>query len=370
MIGRILALVLKELRTLLKDPRNRAVLLVPPILQTILFGYGANFDLERIPIAIYDEDRSAVSRDLVAAFAGSPHFQYEGSVARDAEIGTLIDSARVLAVVHISRTFTRDLLTGDSGHIQMILDGRNSNTASLTQRYAVDTIDGFFQDWQKKHDLVTPRFLVADRAWFNANLQTRWYIVPAMLGLLTLVIVVLVTALSISRERELGTFEQILFTPLTPFELFLGKLLPAITIGVFEASVMLTVALFWFHIPFRGSLLALYAGIALLTACAAGIGLTISSLSATLQQSVVSAFFFIIPAILLSGFVTPLANMAPALRWLALGNPLGHFISLSRMVFLEGAGFRSLGGQFLGLAIIAITLLAMAMFVFDRKLYR
>ncbi len=370
MLGRILAFVLKELRTLLKDPRNRAVLLVPPILQTILFGYGANFDLERIPIAIYDEDRSAVTRDLVAAFTGSPHFQFKGNVMRDAEIEPLIEAGRVLAVVHIARSFTRDLLGDDSGHIQMIMDGRNSNTASLTQRYAVDTIDSFFQAWQKKHVLVTPRFLVANRAWFNPNLQTRWYIVPAMLGLLTLVIVVLITALSVSRERELGTLEQIIFTPFTPLELFLGKLLPAIVLGFFEASVMLAVAVFWFHIPFRGSLLALYAGIALLTACGAGVGLTISSLAATLQQSVVSAFFFIIPAILLSGFVTPLANMAPALRWLAAINPLGHFINISRRVFLEGAGFQSLGGPFLGLALLASALLLTALITFRRHIYR
>jgi ABC-2 type transport system permease protein len=370
MLARIFAFVFKELRTLLKEPRNRAVLLVPPILQTILFGYGANFDLERIPIAIYNEDRSAVTRDLVAAFTGSPHFEFKGNVMRDAEIAPLIESARVLAVVHISRAFTRDLLADDSGHIQLIMDGRNSNTASLTQRYAVDTIDSFFQAWQKKHTLVTPRFLVANRAWFNPNLQTRWYIVPAMLGLLTLVIVTLITALSVSREREQGTLEQIIFTPFTPFELFMGKLVPAVLIGFFEATIMLCVALFWFHIPFRGSLPALYAGITLLTACGAGIGLTISSLAATLQQRVISAFFFIIPAILLSGFVTPLANMAPALKWLAEVNPLSHFISLSRMVFLEGAGFFALGGPFLGLAILAMGLLVTALVTFSRQIYR
>jgi ABC-2 type transport system permease protein len=370
MLARVLVLVLKELRTLLKDRRNRAVLLVPPILQTILFGYGANYDLEQIPVAIYDEDTSAVSRDLVAAFTGSPHFHNVVSITRDAEIAPLIDSSRVLAVIHISRTFTRDLLTGDSGHIQMILDGRNSNTASLTQRYAVDVIDGFFQDWEGHRQIVTPRFHVADRAWFNDNLRTRWYIIPAMLGLLTLVIVVLVTALSISRERELGTFEQILFTPLTALELFLGKLLPAVGIGFFEASVMLMVAVFWFHIPFRGSLIGLYIGIGLLTACGAGIGLMISSLSTTLQQSVISGFFFIIPAILLSGFVTPLANMTPALQWLAKGNPLTQFISLSRDAFLEGAGLGALSSQLAWLFAIALVLLPTAVIVFERRLYR
>lgn len=370
MLRRILALVLKEFLTLLREPRNRAVLLVPPILQTIVFGYGANFDLERIPVAVYDEDRTAVTREFASYFHGSPHFRDVGAVTNNREIAPLIERGRVLAVLHIPRNFSRDLITDETARIQMILDGRNSNTASLVQRYTVDTIDRFFRTWQASRNMATPRFRADARSWYNPNLHTRWYIIPAMLGLLTLVIVVLTTALSVSREREQGTLEQIAFTPFRPRELLLGKLIPGVVIGFFEATLMLGVALLWFRIPFRGSPAALYAGVALLVLCAAGIGLIISSLASTMQQSVIGAFFFVIPAILLSGFVTPVANMAPFVRSISAANPLTHFISLSRSVFLEGAGIPDVLHQLTALAAMAVLLTAGAVWAFKNGIHR
>ena len=360
----ILLLFLKEMRILLKDKRSRMVLIVPPIIQTIVFGYGANFDLEHIPIAIFDEDHSATSRQLVSHFVGSKHFQHVYTLLSDGPLRSIMDNRSVLAVLHVGRDFERELSRGGAGRIQLIMDGRNSNTASVTLRYTVDVVDNFFNIWEKDHHSVTPRFHVEIRSWFNENLKTRWYIVPGLLGLLTLVICVLISAMSISREKEQSTLEHLLITRLDMHEIFISKAAPAVIIGVIEATLMLAIGILWFAMPFRGEFATLYFAICLLVFSGSGIGLCLSRVAANLQQSVIYAFLFIIPAILLSGFVTPTANMETPIQWLSFFNPLRHFIAISRSVFLEGASVRDLWAEFSALAAVSLASMLAAWLAF------
>lgn len=362
--GRLLALVAKELRVLLKDPKSRTVIFVPPLVQLLVFGYAATFDLDRIPYAIHVQDDGGPARELAAAFEGSPVFQQVAIVRGEREIAPLVDSGRVLMVVRTSPTFTRDLLRGGTAGVQLLVDGRNSNTALVALGYARAVVAEFNRRWSERSGRALPRAYLESRAWYNPNLESRWFIVPGIVGLLTLVVTLLVTALSVAREREQGTFDQLLVTPLGPAELLAGKALPGFLIGLAEASVIVAVASFWFDVPLRGSLPALYAGLALFLLSAVGVGLMISSLAVTQQQGLFGAFLFLVPAVVLSGFATPIANMPPLLQELTTLNPLRHFEVVLRRVFLEGATFPVVASELVPMAIIGAVCLAAAAWLF------
>ena len=362
--ARLLALVVKELRVLLKDPKSRTVIFVPPLVQLLVFGYAATFDLDRIPYALHLQDDGAPARELAAAFAGSPVFELVTHVHAEREIAPLVDSGRALVVVRTGPTFTRDLLRGGTASVQLLVDGRNSNTALVALGYARAVVADFNRRWSERTGRPPPRAHLEARAWYNPNLESRWFIVPGIVGLLTLVVTLLVTALSVAREREQGTFDQLLVTPLGPAELLAGKALPGFLIGLVEASVIVAVAAFWFEVPLRGSLLALYAGLALFLLSAVGVGLMISSLAVTQQQGLFGAFLFLVPAVVLSGFATPIANMPPLLQELTVLNPLRHFEVVLRRVFLEGATFPVVAPELVPMAIIGAACLVAAAWLF------
>ena len=281
---RILALTIKEFQTLLKDKRSRLVIFVPPLIQLMVFGYAATFDLKHVPFAVFNEDRGSASRDLVAAFRGAPSFEEVGHLTHDQEIAPMIDSKRALLVIRIGPRFSADLLSGHPAALQMIVDGRNSNTAQLVVNYARLILTRFNTDWVARHGGKSPPALIETRAWFNPNLESRWFFVPGIVGLLTLLVTMLVTALSVAREREQGTFDQLLVTPLRPGEILLGKALPSFLIGIAEATAIILVAVFWFNVPLLGSLPTLYTGVVLFLLSAIGLGLMISSLAVTQQH--------------------------------------------------------------------------------------
>lgn len=366
---RILALMIKEFLTLLKDKRSRVVLIVPPLIQLIVFGYAATFDLKHVPFAVFSEDRGTVSRDLVAAFRGSPSFVEAARLARDEDIAPMIDSKRVLMVIRIGARFSADLQSGHPASVQILVDGRNSNTAQLAVNYAQSIVKRFNTEWLARHGGRLPPAHIEMRAWFNPNLESRWFFIPGIVGVLTLLITMLVTALSVAREREQGTFDQLLVTPLRPGEILLGKALPSFLIGIAEATLIITVAVFWFNIPLLGSLLTLYTGLALFLLSAIGLGLMISSLAVTQQQGLLGAFFFMVPAIILSGFATPIANMPPLVQDLTLINPLRYFLVVLRGVFLEGTPFHLLIHPFMAMASIGAVALAIAAWLFRHRMY-
>jgi ABC-2 type transport system permease protein len=366
---RILALMRKEFLALFKDKRSRTVVIVPPIIQLLVFGYAATFDLNKIPFAVYDEDRSIASRDLVARFAGSPNFRQVWTISHEGEITPLVDHKRVLMVLHIAPQFSHEMLAGRSGPVQIIVDGRNSNTAAILLGYANSIAAGFNADWRKSAGTTPVSVSLETRAWFNPNLLSRWFIVPGIVGLLTLVVTTLVTALSVAREREQGTFDQLLVTPFRPVEILLGKALPGLIIGFVEATVIIALANLWFSVPLRGSLLTLYFGLFCFVLSTVGVGLMISSLAVTQQQGLLGAFLFLVPSITLSGFATPIANMPYWVQELTLLNPLRYFLVILRGVFLQGASFEMLLNQFWPMAVLGILNLAIASWLFRHRLY-
>lgn len=367
---RIYALLIKEFLNLLKDKKSRFVLIVPPIVQLFVFGYAATYDLNQVPIAVYNEDSGQASRELIARFTGAPAFKEVLRIERHAQIADALDSKQVLLVLHLGQHFSRDLLTGRQPAVaQLLLDGRDSNTAQIALGYAQSVISNFNFDWaRQRHKTLPPAKLVV-RAWFNPNLESRWFIVPGIVGLLTLVVTMIVTALSVAREREQGTFDQLLVTPLTPAEILLGKAVPGLLIGVLEASFSILMAVFWFQIPLLGSLAALYLGIVLYVFSVIGVGLMISSLSVTQQQGLLGGFLVIVPAVILSGYATPIANMPVWVQHLTLINPLRYFLVIIRGVFLEGLGTEDLLDQYWPLAIIGLCCLACAGWLFRKRLY-
>lgn len=368
-LRRTLALVRKEFLALLKDPKSRMTLIVPPMIQLLVFGYAATFDLKDIPYAVYDEDRSAVARDLAAAFEGAPAFHRVAVLTSEDQIAPLVDSRQVLVVVRIGQRFGARLLAGQSAPLQVIVDGRNSNTAMAALGYVRNMADGFNRQWIAVHGLRAPPARLETRAWFNPNLESRWFFIPGIVGMLTLVTTMLVTALTVAREREHGTFDQLLVTPMRPAEILVGKALPGFIIGMIQGTVILLIATLWFKVPLLGSLPALYAGLALFLLSGVGAGLLISSLAVTQQQGLLGAFLFMVPAVILSGFATPIANMPHAVQTLTLVDPLRYFLIILRKVFLEGAGFDVLAHQYWPMAIIAAVALGLASWLFRHRMY-
>jgi ABC-2 type transport system permease protein len=366
---RILALMIKEFLALLKDKRSRTVLIAPPLMQLIVFGYAATFDLNQVPYAIYNEDPGSASRELLAHFAGSSTFRLVANLQSEIQIEPLVDNKRALLVLHIGPHFTRDLLRQRPAPLQVIVDGRNSNTALVLLGYVRTIVTAFNREWAALHGLPAPPARLNVLAWYNPNLESRWFIVPGIVGLLTLVVTMLVTALSVAREREAGTFDQLLVTPLRPVEILLGKSLPGFIVGLLEGTLIILLAVFWFEVPLRGSLAALYLGLFLFLLSAIGVGLMISSIALTQQQGLFGAFIFLVPAIILSGFATPIANMPPLVQKLTLLNPMRYFMIILRRVFLEGADVSLLWPQYWPMAVIGLVNLVLAARLFRHRLY-
>ncbi len=369
MLRRIAALVKKEFLSLFKDKKSRVVVVVPPIVQLLVFGYAATYDLTDVPFVVYNEDTGGASRELIAGFNGSPHFREVARIDHEGQIASLVDSKDALLVLHIAPRFSADLLRGRTGALQVIVDGRNSNTALIAMNYVRTIVSRFNRTWAERHGWAPPPAGVEVRAWFNPNLESRWFVVPGIVGLLTLVVTMLVTALSIAREREQGTFDQLLVAPYRPFEILVGKALPGLIIGMGEASLIIFMAVFWFRIPLLGSLLTLYAGLALFLLSAIGVGLMISSLAVTQQQGLLGAFLFLVPSVILSGFTTPIANMPEPVQWLTLVNPLRYFMVILRGVFLQGAPFRLMLNQFWPMALIGVVNLTAANWLSRHRMY-
>jgi ABC-2 type transport system permease protein len=368
MILRVLALTLKELLAVLKDPRGRATLFIPPVIQCLIYGYVATYDLNDIPYAVLDQDRSAASRELLAHLDGTGVFRRVAELNRAGDIATCIDEGRAVLVLQIDQEFERRLQGGQTAELQVVADGRNSNTAATALGYVATIVESFNADWVGTHGQVSPAVRMTTRAWYNPNLETRWHMIPSLIGTLTMMQVLLLTAMSVAREREQGTFDQLLVTPFRPAEIMAGKALPSLFIGMVQATTILLVAQLWFCIPFAGSFVTLYAGLLLFLLAAVGIGLLVSSVSATMQQAMLYGFVVMMPFALLSGLTTPVSNMPRTLQQLTVVNPLRFAIDLVHRVYLEGAGIDRLGPDLWPLAVIALVTLSTASWLFRHRL--
>lgn len=363
---RIAALIRKELLAILKDPRSRVSLFLPPVLQCLIFGYAATYDLTNVPYAVLDQDRSAASHDLLAALDGSGVFHRVVQLYRQDDIKRVIDQERALIVVQIGQDFARRLAAAQTADVQVIADGRNSNTAGIALGYVGAIVDSFNADWAASHGGAAAPLRVTMRAWYNPNLETRWFMIPALIGTLTFLQTLLLTAMSVAREREQGTFDQLLVTPFRPAEIMVGKAVPSVLIGLIQATLILLVAQLWFRIPFAGSYLTLYAGLLLFLLAAVGIGLMLSAVVATMQQAMLYSFVLLMPFALLSGLTTPLGNMPQFFQYLTLLNPLRYAIDIAHRVYLEAAGLDQLVNDLWPMAIIAVVTLSGAASLFRR----
>lgn len=350
---RIFALVRKELMAMLKDPRERGVLVVPPLLQCLLFGYVATFDLNRVSYAVFDRDRSAASFELLGALDGSGTFRRVANLARASDVKRTIDERHALLVVQIDQDFERRLLSGQQAQVQVIADGRNSNTAGTALSYVDAIVESFNARWRSEHGAPDAPVSTSFRTWYNSNLETRWSILPGLVGAFTLAEILLLTAMSVAREKEQGTFDQLLVTPFRPTEIMVGKALSPLLVGLSQSTVVLLVALLWFRIPFAGSFLTLYIGIIVFLLAVVGTGLLLSSFISTMQQALLVCFLIALPLILLSGLFTPLSSMPVMLQDFSLINPTRYMIDISRSVYLEGVGLSRVSSDLLALGIMA-----------------
>ncbi len=367
-LQRVFALAVKELLALLRDAASRAVLIGPPIIQLLVFGYAATFELKHVPFVVYNQDQGELSREFIARFAGSPTFDLLHVVHDQKELERAIDDKSVLMAMDIGPNFTSDLERGRPTHVQLILDGRDSNTAGLATGYAQSIVTTFNEAQTTASGASPPSTVLIDRAWFNPNLDSKWFIVPGICGILMLLVSLLTTGLSVAREREMGTFDQLLVTPMSPTEILLGKAIPGFLVGILEGSFIVLATIFWFHVPFTGSLLGLYLGFVCFLVATVGIGLMISSLAVTQQQGLLGVFLFMVPAIVLSGFSTPIANMPKAVQYITLVDPLRYFLIILRGSFLEGGSAALFWPQYWPLMVIGVISMVVAGRLFRSRL--
>jgi ABC-2 type transport system permease protein len=373
---RLREMLKKEFIQVFRDKRTRFLLFGPPIIQMVIFGYAATLDIQHVPIAVLDYENSQVSRDFISRFEGSRYFDIRERTLDREKVRRFIDRGDVVLAVQVNAGFSELLRKGQTAPVQVVLDASNSNTALVSLGYVNQVAAKFAQDYQTEMLNRTapallsqmPSIVLQRQPWFNPDLRSQWFFVPGVMGNLITLVIVLLTAFAVVREREIGTLEQIMVTPIRQSEFILGKTIPFFLIGLFDAALIATVGTFWFHVPLRGSLLVLTAGTVLYLFCVLGIGLLISTLSENQQQAMVSAFFFLMPAIIFSGFASPISSMPTSLQWITLVDPLRYFIVILRGVFLKGVGFSVLWPQMASLAVFAVVILTASVLRFHKSL--
>jgi len=364
---RILALIHKEFLAVLKDSRSLFIILFPPTLECVILGYALNFDLNSVPYTVLDQDHSAASSAFLSDLDGSGLFQRQANLNRVQDMSAWIDNSRALLVIRIDQDFERRLLSGQIAAIEVIADGRNSNTASTALGYFNNVVGEFNSHWRSGHGRGGPPIRIFTRTWYNPNLDSSWSLVPSLIGTLTLVGVMMLTALSVPREREQGTLDQLLVTPFRTLEILAGKAVPNLLIGLGQATTILLIAQYWFRIPFVGSFVVLYAGLSLFLMAAIGLGLFVSCIAVTMQQAMMYAFLLIMPFAVLSGLATPFNSIPDVLQAAMVINPLRYVLDLTKRVYLEDTGFIQLLSDFVPLAAIALSTLSGAAWLFRRR---
>jgi ABC-2 type transport system permease protein len=379
---RLMEIIRKEFRQTFREPRMRTMLFLPPIIQLFVFGYAVNLDVNHASMAWMDQDRTPQSRELLAAFQGSGRFDVLATPSNDREVQALLDANKVDMVVRVLPGFERDIERGRSTAVQILINGTNSNTASIVSGYASSIVANFASDameMQSRNRLAAslapgpvhagvPQLNLQTRAWFNPDLLSRNYFVPGIVVNIIMQITLMLTAMAIVREKEIGTMEQLMVTPIRPIELMLGKTLPFALVGLVDTFLVIMVSLLFFHVPFRGSPLLLFACAILFLMTTLGAGLFISTISRTQQQAMMTTFLFFQPFFLLSGFAFPIRNMPQSIQYLTLLDPLRYFIEIVRGLFLKGTGVSVLWPQMLALAIFGVVILSLSALRFRKRL--
>ena len=375
MFERIYHMVVKEFIQVFRDVKTRGVVLIAPIIQVLVFGYAVTTDVRHVATAVYDLDNSTSSRELISRFIQSGYFDVAERVSDDARARYLIDRGTVSALLRINHGFEAHLQGGHPAEVQVIVDGADSNTAGIVLSYSARIIREYSQSilvtrLTRLHGTYSsPGEVKLDmRAWFNDNLESRNFYVPGVIALIVMLITLMLTSIAIVREKEIGTIEQIMVTPITRLEFILGKTVPFALIGLADVVLITIVGVFWFGVPIRGNLAWLFVSVLLYLMTTLGIGLLISTVSRTQQQAMMMTFLFFSPAVLLSGFIFPIANMPPVIQWLTYLNPLRYFLVIIRGIFLKGIGPAILWPQMAALAVLGVATLWLASRRFQKTL--
>lgn len=368
MFGRLWTIVVKEILSYMRDPRSRAVLIEPPLIQLLIFTFAATLDVRNVDIAVLDQDNGKGSYEFISRLSSSYFVDDVISVNNMEELSKLINRRQVLLGVHISPDFSRDLIAEGTGTAQLIVDGRRANAGQIAVGYINSIANEIGMELRQQLRQPPQAINANTRHWFNQNLIYQWFIIPSLAGMLAMVTSILITSLSIAREREHGTFDQLLVSPVTPLEIIMGKSLPALIIGTTLASIMVCVGIFVFKVPFHGNIVWLFLSLVLFILSIVGIGLTISSLCMTQQQAILGTISTIVPVILISGFATPVENMPQWLQYLAEASPLKHFLIIVQGSFLKALPVEEIIANALPLALIAFFTLTFATFSVKRTL--
>jgi ABC-2 type transport system permease protein len=380
MLTRIKELIIKEFIQISRDKRMLLIVFIAPIIQLILFGYAITTDIDNISTAVWDMDRTSESRDFISGIENSGNFNLNYYADSEHEITSLLESGDVQVAVKINPGFGKDIKKGNEAKIQVIIDGSDSNSAAVILGY-IDQISASYSksilierlnqfELLKQANINTniDSFSNEIRFWFNPTLKSRFSNVPAVMAFILLLTTIMLTSMSIVKEKEAGTIEQLIVTPIRPIELIAGKTIPFAIIGFVDVLLVTSVSYSWFGIPLRGNLLILFFSMILYLFATLGVGLFISTISRTQQQAMMSTFFFMMPAILLSGFMFPIENMPVAIQYITYLNPLRYFLVIITGIFLKGTGFGILWPHMLALGIIGIVILAVSISRFRKRI--
>jgi ABC-2 type transport system permease protein len=381
---RLRRIIRKEFIQALRDPRMRSMLFLPPLIQLLIFGYAASLDVDNAKIAWMDQDHTPESRDLLAEFQGSERFEFAGFPESERAMQIMMDRGQVDGVVRVLPGFARDVERGKPSSVQVLLDGTNSNTASIISGYASQCIARYSQEVgqkQQKSRMITPtvnaggpvtaaipQVGASTRVWFNPDLKSRNYFIPGVIVNIITLVTLSLTAMAIVREKEIGTMEQLMVTPIRASELIIGKTLPFVLVGIWDMLLVMSAALLVFHVPFRGSFWLLFGTTLLFLLTTLGAGLFISTVSKTQQQAMMATSLFFQPFFMLSGFTFPIRNMPTVAQWLTFFNPVRYFMEIVRGVFLQGAGIDALWPQMVALAVFGVTILWLSVQRFHKQL--
>jgi ABC-2 type transport system permease protein len=366
---RVRRMVVKEIRQLFRDPKTKRIIFAAPIIQLLAFGYAVNTDVRNVSTIVVDHDRTESSRALVDAFTASGYFDVVARSDRSEDLGRALDRGRAVVGLEVPAGYAADLRAERSPTVQLLIDGTSSNTATVARGYAGRIVQDFGARMARTSvQGSVPGIDLRTRAWFNPSLESRVYNVPAVIGVIVLMMCLMLTSLGIVREREVGTLEQLLVSPLSAGELILGKTIPVAGIALIQLTLVTAVALLWFRIPFGGSAPLLVLAAALFIIAGLSVGLYISTISSTQQEAFLSMYVFLLPAIILSGFLYPVDTMPPVFQHLTLLNPLRHFLDIVRGIFLKGAGMLDLWVPFTTLVAMSVLGLVIATRRFARTL--
>ena len=355
MFHRLWTLIRKELQSLLREPQTRMILIMPVLIQVLLFPFAATLEVTNATIAIYNEDSGRHAVELTQRFARAKAFTHVLLLKSPQAIQPTIDEQKALLVVRFPADFSRNLDNYQTAPLQLLLDGRNSNSAQIAANYLQQIVKNYQQDLLQDKAKPNNSELVV-RNWYNPNLDYKWFVVPSLIAMITTIGVMIVTSLSVAREREQGTLDQLLVSPLATWQIFVGKAVPALIVATMQATIVLAIGIWAYQIPFAGSLLLFYFTI------------LISSLCSTQQQAFIGVFVFMMPAILLSGYVSPVENMPQWLQDLTWINPIRHFTDITKQIYLKDASLKIVWGSLWPLLVIAATTGSAAYAMFRRKI--